>query len=295
MKFGQVDNPDLVDFTLPEDHPETKTILQQKKTKNKLNVYVGCAKWNRQDLKKFYPRGTKDELAYYSRQFNSIELNATFYNLYGADQIINWRNKTPDDFKFFPKVTQSISHMRRLNNLEQLTTEYCDNIVQFENKLGMVFLQLHNNFGYKNFDRLASFITKWPKAIPLATEVRHTEWFTDEKIATKYYKLLEENGVTNILVDTAGRRDLLHMRLTTPTAFVRFVGANHPASEYKRLNDWLNRFEKWIDLGLENVYFFVHQNLEKESPTLSAYFIQKFNERFGTNLRLPDIAKESLF
>lgn len=217
-----------------------------------------------------------------------------FIYLYGADQIMNWRDKTPDDFKFFPKVTQSISHMRRLNNVEQLTTEYCDNIVQFEDKLGMVFLQLHNNFGYKNFDRLARFIEKWPKAIPLATEVRHTEWFTDEKIASEYYKLLEENGVTNILVDTAGRRDLLHMRQTTTTAFVRFVGANHPTSEFKRLDDWLDRFETWINQGLENVYFFVHKNLEKESPALSAYFIRKFNERFGKNLRLPDIANESL-
>ena len=295
MKFGKVDHPELIDFSLPEDHPGTSNILQKIKRTNEVQVYVGCAKWNRQDLKKFYPKGTKDELAYYSTQFNSIELNATFYRMFDAAQIINWKNKTPDDFKFFPKINQAISHMRRLNNVEQLTMEYCDNIVHLEEKLGMVFLQLHNNFGYKNFDRLVSFIEKWPKAIPLAVEVRHTEWFSDEKIATEYYQLLENNGISNILVDTAGRRDLLHMRLTTPTAFVRYVGANHPETEYKRLDDWLNRLEKWMELGLQNIYFFVHQNLEKESPTLSAYFIKEFNKRFGTNLKLPDIAKESLF
>lgn len=293
MKFGKVDNPDQVDFTLPEDHPATKEILKKNKSDQPLNVYVGCAKWNRQDLKKFYPRGTKDELAYYATQFNSIELNATFYRMFGPDQIENWRDKTPDNFKFFPKINQSISHMRRLNSVEQLTEEYCDHIVHFQEKLGMVFLQLHNNFGYKNFDRLVSFIEKFPKAIPLACEVRHSEWFNNEKIATEYYALLEKHEISNVLVDTAGRRDLLHMRLTTPTAFVRYVGANHPASEYKRLDDWVDRLEKWVGEGLQNIYFFVHQNLEKESPTLSAYFIKQINERLGTNLKIPDAGNES--
>ncbi|WP_430971865.1 DUF72 domain-containing protein [Sunxiuqinia rutila] len=287
MKFGQVDQPDEVDFTLPQDHPDTHVTLKKEKGNKNLQIYVGCAKWNRQDLKKFYPRGTKDELAYYATQFNSIELNATFYRMFGADQMRTWYAKTPPHFKFFPKVTQSISHMRRLNKVEQLTEEYCDNIIQLEEKLGMVFLQLHNNFGYKNFDRLQAFLKKFPKAIPLATEVRHPEWFGNPQIANDYFSLLEKHGVTNILVDTAGRRDLLHMRLTTPTAFVRYVGANHPASEYKRLEDWVSRLGEWVDQGLQNIYFFVHQNLEKESPTLSAYFIHKLNERLGTNLKPP--------
>ncbi len=295
MKFGKVDKPDHIDFTLPPDHPDTAAVLQKHQQTKPLNIYVGCAKWNRQDLKKFYPRGTKDELAYYSSQFNSIELNATFYRMFDAKQIQNWKDKTPDDFKFFPKINQSISHMRRLINVEQLTEIYCDNIVHFEEKLGMVFLQLHNNFGYKNFDRLATFIENFPKAVPLATEVRHQEWFGDAEIAKAYYQLLEQHQVSNILVDTAGRRDLLHMRLTTPTAFVRYVGANHPDSEYKRLDDWVDRLEKWVDLGLQNIYFFVHQNLEKESPTLSAYFIKKINERLGTQLKAPTVPAGTLF
>ncbi|WP_159520567.1 DUF72 domain-containing protein [Sunxiuqinia indica] len=291
MKFGKVDHPDQVDFALPKDHPETKRVLSKSKAGQPLNIYVGCAKWNRQDLKNFYPRGTKDELAYYSTQFNSIELNATFYRMFGAEQIISWKEKTPDDFKFFPKVTQSISHMRRLNNVEQLTEEYCDNMVNFEEKLGMAFLQLHNNFGYKNVDRLKTFFENFSKAIPLACEVRHQEWFSNEQIAKDYFQLLEENEITNILVDTAGRRDLLHMRLTTPTAFVRYVGSNHPTSDFSRLDDWVDRIEKWVKQGLQNIYFFVHQNLEKESPTLSAHFIKQLNERLDTDLRLPDIAK----
>ena len=94
MKFGSVENPEEVDFTLPADHPSTQSALS-KGGSGFTEAYVGCAKWNKQDLKGFYPRGTKDELAYYSTQFNSIELNATFYNFYKEDQIQTWTEKVP--------------------------------------------------------------------------------------------------------------------------------------------------------------------------------------------------------
>jgi len=62
MKFGRVEHPEIIDLTLPQDHPGTKRVLSNFKATNHPEVYVGCAKWNRQDLKGFYPRGTKDEL-----------------------------------------------------------------------------------------------------------------------------------------------------------------------------------------------------------------------------------------
>ena len=287
MKFGQSQNPEVIDFLLPADDPHTTEILKQNDTSKPLTIYVGCAKWNKTDLKNFYPRGTKDELTYYSRQFNSIELNATFYGMPSRDQVITWKDKAPDNFRFFPKVTQSISHMRRLNDVQALTTEYCDNISNFEDRLGMVFLQLHDNFKYKNYDRLVSFIENFPKAIPLAVELRNTEWFNDKVVSEEVYSLFEKHQITNVLVDTAGRRDLLHMRLTTPKAFIRYVGANDPQSDRERLDDWINRLKIWVDQGLRDIYFFVHQNMELESPFLSAYFIERLNKEFGLNLQIP--------
>ena len=108
MKFGKVDQPELVDFSFPKDHPNTTTVLSNPNPKEELGIYVGCAKWNRQDLKNFYPRGTKDELTYYSSQFNSIELNATFYRLFPQEQFSKWYDKTPSNFKFFPKLSQDV-------------------------------------------------------------------------------------------------------------------------------------------------------------------------------------------
>ena len=290
MKFGQVDNPEEVDFSIPKDDPATTDILEKNRNSSPFEVYVGCAKWNRTDLKGFYPRGTKDELSYYSTQFNSVELNATFYKMPTSDQVETWKNKAEENFKFFPKITNTISHFRRLNKIEEPLEMYCDAISHFDEKLGMVFLQMHDNFKPKDFDKVENFVKKFPRGFPLAVEVRNQDWFLDSAASQKLYKLLEDHGVANVVVDTAGRRDLLHMRLTTPTAFIRYVGANHK-SDYTRLDDWIERIKDWKEAGLNSLYFFVHQNVELESPLLSAYFIEKLNKEFGLTLKIPELIK----
>lgn len=294
MKFGQVDNPGEIDFSLPHTAQETITLLNEHKNDNPLEVYVGCAKWNRADLKGFYPRGTKDELSYYSRQFNSIELNATFYNSPSKEQVITWKDKTPPNFKFFPKLPQSISHYSRLLNCDEKVTAFVDSTVLFEDKLGMAFLQMHDNYKPKDFDRLASFLENFPKGYPLALEVRNKEWFATPEIARELHKTMRQNSITNILVDTAGRRDMLHMHLTTPIAFVRYVGANHP-TDYDRLLDWVKTIKIWKEAGLQKLYFFIHQNIELESPLLATHFIKELNKELGTDLQLPNSDNPTLF
>lgn len=285
MKFGSVKDPSEVDFTLPEDHPDTLKVLKQKGG-DELDAYVGCAKWNKKDLKGFYPRGTKDELTYYSRQFNSIELNATHYKTYGPEQAQEWKDKTPSDFKFFPKVVNSISHFKRLKGVEAPLEEYLHGMRGFGDQLEMIFLQLRDDFKPKDFDRVQRFVEIWPDDIPLAIELRHTDWFNDVAVADQVYQLFEKHGVANVITDTAGRRDLLHMRLTSPVAFIRYVGANHE-SDYTRLDEWVERLKFWKDQGMEKLYFFVHQNMEKESPMLSAHFIKRINRELGTELDIP--------
>ncbi len=285
MKFGSVENIKGIDLSLPKDHQDTVKVLKGKEAK-KLNVFVGCAKWNKVDLKNFYPKGTKDELAYYSTQFNSIELNATFYQAYGKEQYEKWREKTPKGFKFFPKIPQTISHLKRLNNVSSLVEEFCNSVVSLEEKLGMVFLQMNDNFKPKDFERLEKFVVEFPKGIPLAIELRNEEWFNNKVIMDTTCELFKKHNVTNIIVDTAGRRDMIHMRLTTPVAFIRYVGANHE-SDYSRLDPWIERIIKWKKEGLKELYFFIHQNHELESPLLSAYFIKKINPLLNLDLHIP--------
>ena len=91
MKFGAVPNPQDIDFSLPEDHQDTSSVLGRN-TEGFGKVYVGCAKWNKQDLKGFYPRGTKDELTYYGTQFNCIELNLLPHISQSAIQEMGFEN-----------------------------------------------------------------------------------------------------------------------------------------------------------------------------------------------------------
>ncbi len=287
MKFGSVEHPELIDFTLPQDHKDTLSVLNNVKVKQDPEIFVGCAKWNRADLKGFYPRGTKDELGYYSSQFNAIELNATFYRIFSAEQFATWYEKTPKGFKFFPKLNQEISHWKRLNEVGEVVNNYLNNAVNLKEKLGTIFLQMHSNFAPKDFNKVVAFVESWPKEIPLAIEFRHTNWYNDAAVAEDLYSLLEENNISNVIVDTAGRRDLMHMRLTNSTAFVRYVGANHE-SDYARLDDWIERLKIWNEQGVKEIDFFIHQNIEKESPLLSAYFIEKLNKELNCNLKIPN-------
>ena len=286
MKFGKVENPELVDFTLPKTPKETIDLLNKADKSDNFEVYVGCAKWNKQDLKNFYPPKTKDELSYYSTQFNSIELNATYYRSPSKENVETWANKTPKDFKFFPKIPQSISHYGRLQNVTDKLNQYLDAVALFEEKLGMIFLQMHENFAPKDFEKLENFIQNFPKGYPLAVELRHEDWFSNEENFNQLVSLLEKHNISNIIVDTAGRRDMVHMRLTSNEAFVRFVGANIP-SDYERLDEWIETIKLWKAEGLQKLYFFIHQHFEIESPILAKYFIKKLNNDLDLDIRGP--------
>ncbi len=287
MKFGQVDSSEKIDFSIPRDHPDTAKVLRTHAKSESFEVYVGCAKWNKKDLKNFFPKGVKDELAYYSSQFNCIELNSTFYRLFAPETFEKWYATVPENFKFFPKLQRSISHFKRLKGVEEVVEHNMANMSQLREKLAMPFLQLHDNFAPKDFERVVTFVENWTYDVPLAVEFRHTNWYNDPAVSSKLYNLLEARGVTNILVDSAGRRDLMHMRLTTPTAFIRWVGSNEPQSDRSRLDEWIGRIAKWKKAGLQKLFFFVHQNEEQESPALAAHFIQRLNKKLRTTLSIP--------
>ncbi len=286
MKFGKIEHPEIVDFTLPNSHPQTIQVLKGFDRSKLEDIRVGCAKWNRTDLKNFYPRGTKEELAYYSTQFNAIELNASFYRMFPAEQFSSWENQAEEGFRFFPKVPSIISHIKRLKETERLTDDFVNSILSLKDKLGMPFLQLRNDFGPKNMDRLARFFRHWPMEIPLAAEFRHPEWFENKIVADELNDLMRKENISHIITDTSGRRDVLHMRLTTNSAFIRFNAVNDE-SDFERLDDWLMKIEEWVNLGLKNLYFFIHQKIDKGSPLLFPYFIKRLNEKFKTDLNIP--------
>ncbi len=305
MDFGKLSDNEfpLVDFTLPADPAITTQVLKDAKKPGKPELYVGCAKWGRKEwVGMIYPPKTKEAnfLAEYVKHFNSIELNAVFYNMPKKEQVNSWREKAEasrNDFKFFPKFTQSISHMKRLKGAEEVTSQYLENISEFGKTLGPAFLQLSDNFGPKNFDTLKEYLEHLPKDYDVFVEVRHKDWYADPIARKDLFEMMRDLNKGSIITDASGRRDCVHMELTTPDAFVRFVGNGLHPTDFSRIDEWVERLGAWTDQGLNKIYFFLHQHDEKDTPILADYTIKKLNERLGTDLKRPGLmeAPKGLF
>lgn len=294
MEFGRVhpDELDKINFTLPPDRPETSEVLNQHKSQRKnFQAYIGCAKWGRPDwIGKIYPKGTKagDFLEHYAKKFSCIELNATFYRMPTRKQTRAWKSKVPDGFKFCPKFTDQITHLRRLKDVQSLTDRFLDGISGFENNLGPVFLMPHPAMGPKSAETIMAFIESLPLDMELFVELRHPQWFTDQEAFSQFTSFLERRKIGMVITDAAGRRDCVHMRLTTPHAFIRFVGNSLHPTDYQRCNNWVERIAAWKNAGIESVYFFMHQHYELHSPELCQYLIPLMNRKLKTTIAVPE-------
>jgi len=126
----------------------------------------------------FYPPGTKpaDFLSYYSRRFNSVEVDSTFYRIPSKATVLGWDNKTPEGFVFAAKVPQSITHEKVLVECEAEFKEFVQTMDLLGDKLGPLLLQ----FRYFNkkkflgvndfFARLRPFLKKLPKGHKFSPE-----------------------------------------------------------------------------------------------------------------------------
>ena len=294
MEFGRVtpEELNLVDFTLPPDPELTIKTLTAAKSDQPFQAHVGCAKWGRKEwLGKIYPPKTKDAnfLDEYVKHFDCIELNATFYNIYPPETIVKWKQKadvTPG-FKFCPKFSQNISHIRRLKNAEEITTKYYEGIMAFGDKLGPLFLQVGDNFTPKSFPDLKAYLENLPKDVPVFLELRHKEWYATKEYRDQIFNLLHHLNIGAVITDASGRRDVVHMELPTPHAFIRFVGNSLHTTDYARVDAWVERIAQWKDMGLQSVWFFMHQHDERYSPELADYTVEQFNKHLGLNLLRP--------
>jgi hypothetical protein len=77
------------------------------------------------------------------------------------------------------------------------------------------------------------------------------------------------------------------MHLTIPKAFIRYVGNSLHATDYNRIDEWVNRMKYWLDKGMKELYFFMHMHEEATSPELTVYLVDKMNKELSLNLRKP--------
>lgn len=291
MKFGKLPDISQVDFTLPADASATAAVLQRDgDSTTPLQFYIGCTGWSMKEwVGKVYPAGakTKDYLRHYAQQFNTIELNTTHYRTPNKATIDKWKAESTPDFRFCPKILQAVSHSRNLGAGTGQLLEFCEAIQGLEEKLGCSFMQFPPYFGRDRLPLLESFLEKFPDHIPLALELRHESWFESEENQEALFSMMEKYEVSTVITDVAGRRDVLHMRLTTPTAMIRFVGNGLDPTDYSRIDDWVERIMSWQALGLREVYFFTHEPDNLLAPDLAKYLCVKLQPFENVKTRGP--------
>jgi uncharacterized protein YecE (DUF72 family) len=292
MHFGR-NEIDITNFDhhLPADSVRTLRVFENAEPVGDFEAFVGAPKWGYKNwIGSLYPKGTKDAdfLRNYARYFNTVELGATFYQPQPRERIAAWKEMVQDipDFKFCPKFPQSITHIRRFRNVEEQTNEFYTNISVFGKHLGPLFLQLADNFSPKSFPELRSYLSSLPSDAPLYIEVRNKSWFAAEEHRNSLFNLLSDLNIGAVVSDTAGRRDCLHMELTIPHAFIRFVNCGDERTDLLRLDEWVKRLKAWKQTGLKSLYFFIHAG---DAPSLSLYdyFIDSLNRELGLKIQTP--------
>jgi len=279
MKFGKLSSIEGVDFSLPPDAAHNANVLADNPHQTRpTSIYLGCTGWSMKEwIGSVYPAGTKakDFLQHYSRQFNTIEFNTTHYRIPDQKTVEKWYKESAEDFRFCPKIPQSISHSKTLGLGTDLIPSFTQAIAGLEEKLGCCFMQLPPYFKASQIKLLETFIRAFPSDLPLAIEVRHESWFNDKNNLNALLELLIDNGISTVITDVAGRRDVLHMAITSPIAMVRFVGNGLHLTDFSRADEWVQRLKSWVGPGLHELYFFPHEPDNLLAPQMADYFHDK--------------------
>ncbi len=189
---------------------------------NSLLPYIGTMGFSYKDWNGvFYPAGmdSVDYLAYYSRIFNSVEIDSTFYGTPRKTTVQHWAAATPTGFKFSLKAPRAITHDLALVGAWGLMAEFLDAARLFGDRLGVILLQFPPSFKVSVMQTLARFLALLPKDLRFAVEVRDHSWHTAEM---EFETLLKENSVAWAATQFPYLPEKLH-----PTAdflYIRWIG-----------------------------------------------------------------------
>ena len=210
--------------------------------------------------KTFYPAGTpsREYLTYYGTQFDTVEVDATFYRIPATSTVKGWYAKTPPNFLFALKTPQEITHERVLVDADSLLTEFLRATEPLGEKLAVILLQ----FPYFNkktfsgpadfFGRLKPFLEKLPAAPRLALEIRNKYW-----LGPALYDLLHKHNIALALVDRpwmprprewVGKAD----PITTDFTYIRWLGNRKAIEEHtktwdKTIVDRTSDLQEWVE------------------------------------------------
>lgn len=249
--------------------------------------YIGSPLWsNKEWVGNFFPPHTQqsDFLRLYSRRLTTVEGNTTFYALPSEETIARWRQETPPEFRFCPKISRDISRAPQLDGCAKETLFFTERMRGLGERLGPMFLQLPPSFAPTHLSQLQAFLDFWPPDLRLAVEVRHPAFFT-EPHTSALNTLLRQYNVARVIMDSrpirigpAEEQQILQARerkpnlpvevtTTTDFTFVRYIG--HPRMEVNRplLESWAQQMGQWLKQGI-TLYVFCHCPYEIHSPEI---------------------------
>ena len=217
-----------------------------------MTLRIGTSGYSYKEWKgSFYPEDLKaaEMLAFYAQHLGTVEINNTFYRLPTVKLLEGWASQVPDSFRFVLKVTQRITHFKRLKDVAEETGFLVENAKIMGPKLGAFLVQLPPNFK-RDDDRLASFLGLLPTGMRAALEVRNPSWMDPQ-----VYALLEKHGVALVASQTDEEPEPKVVR-TAPWGYLRLRKMSYQQDE---LFNWSRRI---ADMGWENAFvFFKHEQI----------------------------------
>ncbi|OBI74791.1 DUF72 domain-containing protein [Mycobacterium sp. E740] len=202
-----------------------------------------------------YPAGTPaaKRLALYVEQFDTVELNASFYRWPKDTAFSGWRQRLPDGFTMSVKAQRGLTHYRRLNAPEPWIERFDRCWTLLGDRSEALLVQLHPELE-RDDARLDHFLTLMPDRIPVAMELRHPSW--DDPAV---YELLARHGAAYVIMSGAGLRcvpratsRLVYIRMHGPDQHSMYAGS-YPDDELRR---WADRILEWDGEGRRVLVYF---------------------------------------
>src|SRR5436190_754504 len=160
-------------------------ILQQNR-KHSMNWHIGCSGFHYKEWKNvFYPVGLPQTkwFDYYSSQFDTVELNVTFYRFPQLSFLENWYKKSPEHFLFAVKAPRLITHYKKFVDVQESLSSFYKTIREgLKEKLGPVLFQLPPSFIYSD-EKMQQIFKALDHSFLNVIECRHESWWNKKVFA----------------------------------------------------------------------------------------------------------------
>src|SRR3982751_4053898 len=182
-------------------------------------IHVGCSGWVYKHWRGiFYPEGLPQKRWFerYGEEFDTVEINASFYRVPLASTFEGWRDKAPPGFRYAVKVNRFITHMKKLLDCEEAVDNFIALARPLGETLGPLLYQLPPSLKL-DLARLETFLQRLPRDLDHVFEFRNKAWYVPE-----LYALLDRYGVSFCVHDMPGSKT--ERVAVGPIAYVRFHG-----------------------------------------------------------------------